>query len=53
MSDKEKSIITRLSDTFPKLDRENQKYVLGIAEGMAMMASKPEEVRKDNAVCVS
>lgn len=53
MSEREKSIIKQLSDTFPKLDRENQKYVLGIAEGMAMMANKSEEGRKDNAVCVS
>lgn len=52
MSEKEKSIIKRLSDTFPKLDRENQKYVLGIAEGMAMMVNKAEEGKKENAACV-
>lgn len=36
MSEKEKNIIRRLSDTIPKLDREKQNYVLGIAEGMVI-----------------
>lgn len=52
MSEREEIIIKQISDTFPKLDRENQKYVLGIVEGMAMMANKPEEGGKYNAVCV-
>ena len=36
MSDKEKNIITRLSESVPKLDRENQQYLIGVAEGMAI-----------------
>lgn len=35
MSDKEKSIILKLADVFPKLDEKNQNYILGYAEGMA------------------
>lgn len=37
MSEKEKSIIKRLSGTIPKLDKDKQNYILGIAEGMAIM----------------
>lgn len=51
MSEREKSIIKQLSDTFQNLDRENQKYVLGIAEGMAM--AKKKEDREADAVCAS
>jgi hypothetical protein len=35
MSEREKNIIRRLSDTVPKLDKEEQNYLLGYAEGMA------------------
>ena len=35
MSEKEKEIIKKLSDTIPKLNKENQTYLLGYAEGMA------------------
>lgn len=37
MSDKEKNIIRRLSDTVPKLDKDKQSYILGVAEGMAIV----------------
>lgn len=53
MSEKEKNLIRRLSDTLPKLNRENQKYVLGIVEGMAMMAKQPGEDKKDGEILVS
>lgn len=36
MSDKEKDIIKKLVDTIPKLDKDKQNYVLGVAEGMAL-----------------
>lgn len=36
MSEKEKNIIRRLSDTVPKLDKDKQNYILGVAEGMAI-----------------
>ena len=38
MSEREKDIIQELSESFPALKHEDQKYVLGIVEGMAMMA---------------
>lgn len=44
MSEKEKDIIRKLSSTVPKLDKEDQKYVLGVAEGMALI----KEREKDN-----
>lgn len=44
MSEKEKQIIKKLSSTVPKLDREKQNYILGVAEGMAIAKeSKKEE----------
>ena len=36
MSEKEKDIIRQLSDTVPKLDKEKQNYILGVAEGMVI-----------------
>lgn len=36
MSEKEKDIIRKLSDTVPKLDKDKQNYILGVAEGMAI-----------------
>ena len=37
MNDEEKKDLKNLCILFPKLDTENQKYILGIAEGMAML----------------
>ena len=37
MSEKEKDIIRKLSDTVPKLDKDKQSYLLGFAEGMVIM----------------
>lgn len=36
MSEREKQIMEKLSDTVPKLDKEKQNYLLGVAEGMAI-----------------
>lgn len=36
MSEKEKEIIKKLSHTVPKLDKDKQNYILGVAEGMAI-----------------
>lgn len=52
MSDKEKNIIRRLSDTVPKLDKDKQNYILGVAEGMAMIRETTQESREEDAVCV-
>jgi hypothetical protein len=43
MSEKEKEILQRLSENLPKLDKQDQHYILGVAEGMAMAKEdKPE-----------
>lgn len=48
MSDREKNILEKLSATIPKLDRENQKYILGIAEGMALLreCQVPQQIQQ-------
>lgn len=51
MNEKEKDIGKQLSETVSKLDRENQKYILGMAVGMAM-AKEPKREVVENAVCV-
>lgn len=42
MSEKEKSIISRLSESISKLDKEKQNYILGIAEGMVIIKESRE-----------
>lgn len=49
MSEKEKSIIRRLSDTVPKLDKEKQNYLLGVAEGMALAKDTQREEQLQEA----
>lgn len=48
MSEKEKEIITKLSSTVPKLDKEKQNYLLGVAEGMALVreAQRNQETKE-------
>lgn len=46
MSDKEKEIIKRLSLTVPRLDKEKQNYILGIAEGMAIVKDTEENKKE-------
>lgn len=48
MSEKEKDIITRLSETVQKLNRENQQYLIGVAEGMAIAkdSQRDEQLQK-------
>ena len=36
MSEKEKEIIKKLSDTLSNLDDNKKNYILGVADGMAM-----------------
>lgn len=36
MSEKEKNIIRRLSNSVQKLDKEKQNYILGVTEGMVI-----------------
>ena len=37
MSDKEKNIIEKLANIIPSLSKEKQSYLLGVAEGMAVV----------------
>lgn len=43
MSEKEKEIIEKLSNTVPKLDKDKQNYILGVAEGMAIARENQRE----------
>lgn len=52
LTKKEKEIFSKLRDTLPQLDKENQKYVLGIVEGMAMV-TKPKERKEDETILIS
>lgn len=36
MSEKEKDIIRKIAQTVPKLSKDKQSYILGVAEGMAI-----------------
>lgn len=36
MSEREKEIIKKLSSTLPRLSKDKQNYILGVAEGMAI-----------------
>lgn len=54
MSEKEKNLMTRFSDVIPKLDKEDQSYILGVAEGMAILSeSKNNNVKTHNDELVS
>lgn len=46
MSEREKEIVKKLSNTIPKLDKEKQSYLLGVAEGMAL--TRETETKKEN-----
>lgn len=43
MSEREKEIIEKLSNTFPKLDKDKQSYILGVAEGMAIARENQQD----------
>lgn len=47
MSEKEKQIIEKLSETVPKLNKEKQNYILGVAEGMVI--AREQERSKEAA----
>ncbi len=46
MNEKEKSLIAKISEYLHKLSKEDQKYVLGIAEGMAFMKEDSSKVHQ-------
>lgn len=47
MSEKEKEIIKKLSTTVPKLDKDKQNYILGVAEGMAIARESTGHLTED------
>lgn len=49
MSEKEKNIIIKLSETVPKLDKEKQNYILGVAEGMAIAKNSQRDEQLQEA----
>lgn len=50
MSEKEKEIISRLSKTVAKLNESDQKYILGIGEGMVLARESNLDEAEDAAV---
>lgn len=44
MSDKERNIISQLSDTVQTLNKDKQMYILGIVEGMAIAKECHEDI---------
>ncbi len=49
MSENEMSIIIRLAETVPKLGKEEQNYVLGVAEGMAIVKDSQQDKQLQEA----
>ena len=49
MSEKEKKLIDRLTETVSKLDSDKQNYVLGISEGMAIMREQEKKKEKEES----
>ncbi len=50
MNEKEKDILKQMSDALPKLDKEKQSYILGVAEGMAMVRESETRDKEKQAV---
>lgn len=46
MSEREKDMLVRLVETFPKLDKDKQNYVLGVADGMVALRES-ERINED------
>ena len=49
MSEKEKTILENLLTTIPKLDKEKQSYILGVAEGM-VIAKEHQAIEEQSPV---
>ena len=52
MSEKEKNIIKKIASTVPKLSKEKQNYILGVAEGMVIAKEERTDKTKADAVGV-
>ena len=49
MSEKEKKIIERIAQTIPKMTEAEKMYLLGQAEGMAIMRERESENEVEKA----
>jgi hypothetical protein len=47
MSEKEKEIVKKLSDTIAKLDDNKKNYILGVADGMAIARESERDEPKN------
>lgn len=48
MNENEKGILKQMSDALEKLDKDKQSYILGVAEGMAII--RESEKHKEEAI---
>lgn len=49
MSEREKEIIGRIADKVPTLGDNEQNYILGVVEGMALMKEQKTTTEETNA----
>ena len=49
MNEKEKELISKLSEKVKKLEKIDQRYVLGIVEGMSIVTEHQENSSKEEA----
>lgn len=42
LSEREKEILSRITEKVPKLETNEQNYILGVVEGMALMKEQKE-----------
>lgn len=50
MGEREREILIKLSETLPKLDKDKQNYILGIADGMRLEKERNEGKEKEREV---
>lgn len=48
MSENEKDIIKRIAIIVPQLSKDKQNYILGVAEGMAIVKEESADKEKEN-----
>lgn len=49
MSEREREILNRITKKVPKLETNEQNYILGVVEGMALMKEQKDEEEAKNA----
>lgn len=48
MSEREQELLIRMSEAIPKLNDGNKKYLLGVADGVALVTGQKEGVYSEN-----